>query len=239
MKNLIIVSWLFFIYVVDSRCQLNEKPVGAFLQGVIIVQSVEGKYDFSNDIEILNADKKIYATLKYVKEDENRIQVKYKSKVSDTTINNKVKKFYPENYDGRKYEIAIRAYYPDYSLVIFDAEKLNEDYYTVLVNGEKKVLRNAKNIKFYSWDYFLKKITFVGVNEKNPIRYDKSPSSSVIKDFKKYKNYSFQVEAIEGNWAKVKCSEKCNGCSNNVDITGWVKWRDESKLLVRLFYVCD
>ena len=131
----------------------------------------------------------------------------------------------------------ILAYYPDYYVIHFDAEKLSDGVYKVKVGSGSKIIRATKYVEFLSLpDYILK--FFVTTTAANPLRSSPSETASDIKGLD-YKQLSFDCLEIKGDWVKVACNAQCEGCpEGETDITGWVRWRKDGKIIIKQHYAC-
>lgn len=131
----------------------------------------------------------------------------------------------------------ILAYYPDYYIVHFNAEKLSDGVYKVKVSSGSKIIKATKYVEFLSLpDYVLK--FFVTTTAANPLRSSPSETASEIKGLD-YKQLSFKCVEIVGDWVKVACNVECEGCpEGETDITGWVRWRKGGKIIIKQHYAC-
>jgi hypothetical protein len=129
--------------------------------------------------------------------------------------------------------IAIRAFYPDYDIVIFDANK-KANFYQIFINGQEKKINFSEGLKYLDWNEFIGKV-YVGVTQKSPLKVSKDKNADVVQNFKQY---YYEVIDVKGDWIKVQCWKDCGGCPVDKKIEGWVKWRDENKLLLDLYYIC-
>lgn len=132
----------------------------------------------------------------------------------------------------------IRAYYPDYSIIVLDSWPVDTfEKYKVIVDGKIRYLSNNVNLtKYVTWESFLYN-TFLMTNKNNPLRQsigDGEPTVSIDS----YEDVSFVVEQVKGDWAKVKCNIDCEGCPDMLIVSGWLRWRNQGKLLVELYYSC-
>jgi hypothetical protein len=127
----------------------------------------------------------------------------------------------------------IRAYYPDYSTIIFDGYPLKDGEYKVIVNHSIYFLDNIHGYTYFEpWEIHIKR-ALLTTTELNPLRKKPSDCGMVIPGLK-YSDLSFIVDDVKGDWAHV------NGFidyATQVPLaSGWLKWRDGNKLLVTLYY---
>ena len=175
-------------------------------KGVLIAGSTD-QYELKNSIQILNNDESEFATI--YRNNEGEI---IKS-ITDS--------------------LKIRAFYPDYSIVIFDSKK-SEEGYEIFVNGDWKKIKPNNNLSFVLWENFIEQI-YLGLKLENPLRVKKSDTSKIIRG---YEDLYYEVLERDGDWIKVRCWKDCEGCPKGKIIEGWIKWKNDQKLLVNLYYIC-
>lgn len=204
----------FLIFICIIFCSLyscNSQPKKSLndikTEGVLIAGSIT-HYRLEEDIKIVNNDNTIYTT---ISRKENQ----------EIVLRPQVKK------------IEIRAFYPDYDIIIFDADK-KENEYLVYVGSEVKRIVSYSGLTYMNWEDFISGI-YLGLTDESPLKTLKDDNSETIKD---YKLYSYEVTSVEGDWLKVRCLKDCEGCPSGTMVEGWVKWRNKNQLLVELFYLC-
>ena len=119
-------------------------------------------------------------------------------------------------------------YKPDYGVCYFVLDKEEEDYYVVnSANGKKFKIKKEKDINSLSWKKFITQEA-TGISEFNTIGYmydtpNTESKKSKIKDFD-----SSEILDMQGDWLKIK----------NQNRSGWIEWRDETKLLFVFSLLC-
>jgi hypothetical protein len=131
----------------------------------------------------------------------------------------------------------ILAYYPDYYIVHFNADKLSEGVFRVKVGNDSMILKATRYVEFLRFpDYVLK--FFATTSAVNPLKISPSESASEIKGLD-YEQLSFNCLEIVGDWVKVACNAECEGCpEENSEIVGWIRWRKDGKIVIKQHYVC-
>ncbi|MDB9954821.1 hypothetical protein OAD49_04595 [Flavobacteriaceae bacterium] len=129
--------------------------------------------------------------------------------------------------------LKIRAFFPDYNIIIFDSKKTDNDY-KVFVNEKWKKIKSGNNLSFVLWEDFIEQI-YLGLTNQSPLYSEKNTKSKIIEN---YKNYYYEVLTRDEEWLKVRCWIDCEGCPQGEIIEGWIKWRKKQKLLVELYYIC-
>ena len=134
-------------------------------------------------------------------------------------------------------EIAIREYYPDYWIIIFDGYPIKDGKYKVFINDTIYFLEHVEGFTaFEEWETHIKR-TFVSTDKFNPIRETPSNKGMIISDLD-YENLNFVVLSVNDDWINIECDMYCEGCPDGQLVRGWVKWREGDKLLVKLYYAC-
>lgn len=149
--------------------------------------------------------------------------------------------FYYNDSDG-KFEYANEnfkpfAFHPDYFVLALKCVSEDESRYEVIVNEEtglkKFVRKDDPTLKFETWEEHIPKAFAVGFNqEENPLR--ETPEGKV-KAIDLPKEATFHPVEIKGEWLKVSWSNSKKAEKNNK--FGWVRWRENNKILVELFYL--
>jgi len=148
--------------------------------------------------------------------------------------------FYYDDSDG-KFEYANEnfnpfAFHPDYFVLALKCVGEDENRYEVIVDEEtglKKFVRKDDTIlKFETWEKHILKTFAVDFNrEQNPLR--EAPEGQV-KTAVLPKEATFHPVEINGEWLKVRWDSSKKAGKNGK--FGWVKWREDNKILVELFY---
>jgi len=224
MKHLLFIILVGFSQLVIAQSKL-------FTPGVVIANNGFQK------INILNDDGSLY--LKLYKTNEGEIKLNYLQLERNNSILNSIKAYYPFYYEQyKKYkaplpQLSIRAFYPDYNIVVFDS-KISNGQYKVFINGKWKTIKLEKSVSYQTWEAYLKNI-YIKADNEHPLYQSNSEHSKVLS---KDSNFSYKVIAVNGEWIKVKCSNECEGCVGNKAITGWIRWKNQNMILLNLYYEC-
>jgi len=133
--------------------------------------------------------------------------------------------------------LAIRSYFPDYYVMILDAYELSDGKYRVMIGGSEKYMEHKEGITvFEDWTSHLKS-SFIVTQANNPLRETPEIEGKIAGDYD-YQFLSFETIKIDGDWAQVVCNMDCDGCPNQQPITGWLKWKQDNRLLIELYYTC-
>jgi hypothetical protein len=129
---------------------------------------------------------------------------------------------------------SIKAYYPENYIIHFEGYFENNKFFIKIKNSfyyiENSPYVEILNIEEYILRYYC--IT----DKSNPLR--KSPNiESEILNYD-LKALSFNCVEIKGDWLKVRCNIDCEGCGIHKNITGWIKWRENGKQILKQKLVC-
>jgi hypothetical protein len=148
--------------------------------------------------------------------------------------------YYYDGSDG-KFEYANEnfnpfAFHPDYFVLALKCVGEDENRYEVIVNEEKGlkkfVRKDDATLKFETWEKHILKTFAVDFDrEQNPLR--ETPEGQV-KDFVLPKEATFHPVEVNGEWLKIRWDSSKKAVKN--DKFGWVKWKENNKILIELFY---
>jgi len=193
--------------------------------------------DEFKDIRVLNNDGSL--SLKISQTPGGEVNVTYTKPVQQNEVLNSIKSYYPyysikhDKYKTPLPKVSIRAFYPDESIVVFDAVK-SGDAYKVFVNGAWKTVKPTKGIEYQDWCVYMKRI-YVKADKQHPLYKEANNKSPVVSD---NKDYSYKVLEVKGDWIRVQCSQECEGCPENKIVKGWIKWKDKESIIIDLYYAC-
>lgn len=148
--------------------------------------------------------------------------------------------------DGRTSRPDIRSFYPDYSIYIFDAKKVDGGYHIYINNGWKFIKKNSR-LTYMDWAEFMVNVPSFYVRQGYTMNLYDTIGGAVVKNIislddakNKATYYTFDIKEIKGDWAFVECKVDCGYCgnSNTASVKGWVKWRNGGELTLDLRYIC-
>ena len=139
------------------------------------------------------------------------------------------------------------AFHPDFLILGLRVVGEDDKRYEVVVNEEdglkKFVLKNDEDLEFEPFDKHIVSTYAVDFDpSKNPVL--KEPGGEKVdEDYSKVP--LFKAVKVGGDWVEIKWnSPDAGGASSNTNVpgegtekTGWVRWRDGSKMTIELFYV--
>lgn len=123
----------------------------------------------------------------------------------------------------------------DYAIVLLKCTEVEEDKYKVVVNektGEEKYIKKKDIWKLESWsEHILKTVVSVDFDyAKNPIKDLPDSNSSNLKTLDEIEGLHIPLD-IKEDWLKVQVIDE------NGEHSGWIKWRDENKIIINLYYL--
>lgn len=231
MKKIIFLLLTFLIYH-NSIAQ-----GGKIISKGVLYSSKDKIYTLPDSLQILNKDETSYLFLKKINNDSINVKI-FENKLIGENIK-KLESIFPFYfYDNKKYNIPLpqnftRAYYPNDGVIVIDANKINNKYFEIFINGEWKFIKST-TLKYKNWESFLKQ-TFIKLSVNNRIYIKKNLNS---KELIYPNDISFKVLKVRGDWIKVECNDICEECNSPKKIRGWVKWKSDKILLINIVYIC-
>lgn len=193
----------------EQQVVQNDKTSIENTKGLIVLSDQYSKKDF---VRLYNEDGSLWYEFTYFYNDSRG-------------------KFEYENENFKPF-----AFHQDYFVLALKCVGEDKNRYEVIVNEEsglkKFVRKNDPNLKFQTWEDYILKTFAIDFNRKeNPLREEPDGKVKVV-DLPKEATF-YPVE-IKGEWLKVRWddSKKEGG---NID-SGWVKWKENQKILIELFY---
>lgn len=206
--------------------------IEAFFHSKGVLVFIPSDKNLNKSFTLLNNDGSVYAQVN-IGADEVLINGK-KHNLSNFTNDQNLR---------QEYNFFPKEFYPDHTVFQFEYLSVKNDLAEVLINKEKNVRKYIKvdksMFKVETWKRHLVG-TMIDFDVKtNPIRVSKSEQSKSVGFESSGNDYIFVITEIAGDWIKVECSDICeNPCDDGKKYDGWIKWKDNNKLLIRLLYAC-
>jgi len=134
-------------------------------------------------------------------------------------------------------------YKPDYGLYHFICLKKTKDFYKILINdSESAFIPNDSNFYFQTWDAILLNSSVERILKTDPIRKNHSSESGSIQydcEFDRF--FVTDIIEIRGEyWLAVEFAPKCEEYPTKETKMnyGWIRWRTDKKLLIRIMLLC-
>lgn len=126
-------------------------------------------------------------------------------------------------------KIRVRYFDPEYDVFVAQSLSINNDYYTVKIGNEAKLIaRSGDYLTAMSYEDFIKS-NLIKLNERTPLKQKSSDSSDTVDN---YQEYTYEAVEFAGEWLKVKTVEEIDG----VEFFGWVRWKDKDEILIDIAY---
>lgn len=194
---------------VKSSAQLDNSMNSKSQEGVLVL-NVLSLFEDHELVKVLNSDSSLFTEIKRINDQEP--------------------------FSDKLNEENIQAYYPDYFIIHFKSNIISDSLYSVSIGNEIKFITKNRYTEFLPWpDYIMK--YYLTTDKNNPLRQTPSDEGEIIKDVD-YAELSFVGIEISGDWVKVKCDKECEGCGRGNVVSGWIRWRENGKLIVTQYYVC-
>jgi hypothetical protein len=135
-------------------------------------------------------------------------------------------------------------YKPDYGLYHFICLEKNSKYYKILINDtEIGFIPNNENYIFKEWETILLSASVERIDKQNLIRKNLTESDKeTVTNNCKYETLKVTdiIERKGEFWIAVSFASNCEPYpkENAEQKTGWIKWRDLNKLLIRIQLLC-
>jgi hypothetical protein len=206
--------------IVSSPIAVNNQPTAETAldknsiqntKGVIVLSDHYGKNDF---VRIYNEDGSLWYEFTYYYEDKN------------------------ERFE-RKEDFVPFAFHPDYFSLALKCVAQDKSRYEVIVNEEtgmrKFVKKDDLNLKFETLENHILNTFSVDFNKKENLLLD-APNGRV-KKVEVALIERFEPIELKGEWLKVRWSAVTNRKARKKTDFGWIKWKEDDKFLIELFYM--
>lgn len=220
----------------DMTISSASKPMYAdtlesFFQskGVLVFNATDK--NLSKDAKIWNDDNTVFATYNLAK---------YQIDIGG--VQQSLNDFSNENQLRIQSEFFPKEFYPEQSVIQFEYTDIVDGFAEIILNKEKYIKKRIElKDSLYTIESWKKHLigSMVDFNPRlNPMHESKLDNSGVI-TYESDEDVVFIISEISGDWIKIECAERCGfSCPVGKKITGWIKWRKGSKLLIRLAYSC-
>lgn len=213
---------MFFLMIILLNCAVkdnNESHVGKNRKEGIVKINLREIYYGQQKLEIFNSDKSVFITMNGRFLESGAIKLELKETDEDTLA----------------HYIRCKVFDPEYNLFIVECTGKDQNYFYVLINDETKLIYAANTlIEFQTIEEHVLS-NYPILTRETPLFEMPDSTSNVIEGFM---NYNYISTKINGDWLKVICDLDCDGCPEGKLIEGWVKWREDDRVLIRIGYSC-
>jgi hypothetical protein len=128
------------------------------------------------------------------------------------------------------------SFHPDYFVLAMRCASQDENRFEVIVNEEtglkKFVRKDDRSLKFETWELHIPKAFAVDFErQRNPVRMN--PDGKIKTIVSPSKSLFHPVE-VNGEWLKIRWISVIK--EKKIENVGWVKWKENNKILVELYY---
>jgi hypothetical protein len=125
----------------------------------------------------------------------------------------------------------------DYSPLVFRLKASNDKFAQVIVNnatGKSYWIKTNKSMTSLTWQAFLQDKFGVSRINASKQKIKKLPSANSADLNYKGKD-CFQVKSMKGDWIEIFTADYCDTDNKTKIKSGWIKWRNNNKLLIEYF----
>jgi hypothetical protein len=153
---------------------------------------------------------------------------------NDPAINS----FNIKNLDKERTWLNPEILWLDYFQFAVRCKTKKSDWFEIVVNnetGQTLWIKQTKEIKFLTWENYLKEMFGITrlENENQKIRSLPSDNEQEIK----YEGTDcFQVKTLKDDWIEIFTGDHCDAYGSKTQIrSGWIRWKHGDKLLIRYY----
>lgn len=222
LKRLLEKCLIVLLLIIMLNCGLKEnseshvEKIGS--KGIVKINLREIYYDLQ-ELEIFNSDNSVFITMngRYLQSGTVKLDLKEVDR------------------DTLAYYIRCKVFDPEYNLFLLECTDKDQKYFHVLINDEIKLIDATSTLAEFQTteEYVLKSYPILTL--ETPLFEKPDSTSNVIEGFI---NYNYISTEMNGDWLKVKCDLDCEGCPEGKVIEGWVKWRENDRILIKIGYSC-
>ena len=219
----------------SSKANAENEGIGDYIgdffhsKGVLVFNT---SGNLNRDTKIFNFDNSLFATFNLAK---NGIVVEGESESLSNFSN-------ADNSLRISESFFPKEFYPDQLVIQFEYTDISNGVVTIILDKKKGI---SKRIILEKGLYTVEpwKMHLIGCmvdfNSKiNPIKKDKLEDAAVV-DYNETDDVIFIITEISGDWIRIECAERCDfQCSLRDKVVGWVRWKKEGNLLIKLSYSC-
>jgi len=223
---------LILLFSTDVRTDLLGRSKALNVSGSAVAPTLGDKNSLENTIGVITLNKKSHTKargLQFFNEDGSLwYEFSFYGDDADHSL------------DRAKIEFQPFSFHRDYFVLALKCVGKDANRFQVVVNEStrltKFIRRRDENFKFQTWNEHILDLFAVGFNAaNNPLRTRPGETGNAVQ--LPSDEVTFHPLQIKGNWLKVSwnVSDDRKGKDKKVRY-GWVKWKQNSKLLVELFY---
>jgi hypothetical protein len=199
--------------LIENSESVNQVEYYDINSSLGLVSANDKRYEQDGSIRIFNQDGSLWYELS--SKDENK----------EGVITLKKKEFMPFRINA------------DELLVVMNSVGEDNRYYHVIVNEDTKLTKYVRKddpvLQLGTWEKYILNCFAVEFDSKNnPLR--DSPNGQIL-DSEVDRKLTFRPLKIQGEWLAVRL--EASRKNTNAGIAGWIRWKDNGKLILRLFEI--
>lgn len=140
---------------------------------------------------------------------------------------------------GRRVRPVVRAYEPDYNILIIDATPLSDGAFRVNLDGKSAKIMSANGLTYKPWAQFLVENGKVIPRSGKKVRLYQTKAGTGQVTLDNPEDYSFNILRVDGGWVYISCDADCEGCGRTGSaLNGWVRIEEIGDGEWELRYIC-
>lgn len=135
-----------------------------------------------------------------------------------------------------------KSFSPITSYIQFEYTSLTDGFAEIFINkeqGKKKKIRLSGDV--FSQEPWKEHLIGCMIDfdvSDNPIKSGVFGSSQLL-GYNGDEDLVFTIDKLVGDWVRIRCANICDvPCSSGDKYNGWIRWKDKTRLLIRLVYAC-
>jgi len=215
----------------SSSVNTFPDSIEIFFQSKGVVSFMFSDENSIRKFKILNKDGSLYAMVDFALDEINIDGEKFK-----------LTQFATDKSLMRKLDFAPKEFYPELSVIQFEYTEVKGDLAEIIVNKDKLISKYIEINPGFKIEDWRKHLTgcMIDFNKRTNIIREKPGEKFKSLNYESSENdLIFIIKEIKGNWVKIECSEICDcNCNSGKKYDGWIKWKNQDKLIIRLLYSC-
>lgn len=228
----------------ESRKNSKENVLKEAVNGFTFTDSIENFFQSTGVVSFVFSDKNRIKKFKILNKDGSLYALV--DIVLDEIIINETKfkltQFANDKSLMLKYDFSPKEFYPELSVIQFEYMKIEGNKVEIFVNKEKSILKYIEVSTVFKIEDWRKHLIgcMIDFNKKSNVIRVKPDEQSLSLNYESTEDdLIFVITDIKGDWVKIECSEICDcSCSSGKKYDGWIKWKKQNKLTIRLLYSC-
>jgi hypothetical protein len=139
------------------------------------------------------------------------------------------------------YNFSPEAFYPEIGFIFqFTFNAIEGGQVEIYIDknklGTKFLKADTSIFTIESWEEHLLSSIIDFSDRKITIR--QKPSDNAKSANIDARDFAFSVKQIKGDWVEIECASFCDIACPPAKMSGWIRWRNKSEILIRFVYAC-